>query len=89
MVGMGHMAIFLTLNEDEGTPDETELYLVDVGFGGPNQAVPLPLSRLRFCDCRPVRDTSHAAPTNVSIHLPISLRGISPPQSPEASVKVL
>merc|ERR1712093_360271 len=40
---MGHMAIFLTLNEDEGTPDETELYLVDVGFGGPNQAVPLPL----------------------------------------------
>lgn len=38
------MTVFATLNEDEDVPDETELYLVDVGFGGSCQSVPIPLS---------------------------------------------
>lgn len=37
------MCTFVSLQDDPARPDEEHLWLVDVGFGGPNLNQPIPL----------------------------------------------
>ena len=47
-MGLNHFTIFVAFNEDPNLSDEDHLYLVDVGFGGANITVPLPICKHFF-----------------------------------------
>lgn len=40
------MCLFVSFEDDPSKPDEDQLWLVDVGFGGPNLNEPIPIRKM-------------------------------------------